>query len=110
MGITYLDGIFTNSSGVTILLSVSAKWAFQSTNTIGLRQFILNHSFLGYLATTNIVPVYSSGAPMNNSNAVFTLLANETFNFSTTQDSGVSITQGVNGSTIVTHCSITRLM
>ena len=109
LGITYSAGVFTNTSGGTILISVSAQYVYSNTNSIGNRNNYLSHSVLGYLSSDNTTASYYTGAPVANLSCTFTMLTNETFRFLTNQDSGVSLNIAVNGSTIQTFCSITRL-
>ena len=91
-GLSYNSGtgIFTNSSGGTLVLSVSSSVLF-NINATGYREVMFSHSTMGTLAFAILPSVGASQATGITTSAIIHLLNGETFKCDVLQTSGASL-------------------
>ena len=91
VGLTYSAGVFTNSTGQTLILNVSANWSFIN-NTTGNRAGWITHSGLtGYIGFVDL-PASNTTEPSGVSvNTTLCLLNGENFYLTTWRNSGSSL-------------------
>ena len=92
-GLTFnsATGLFTNSSGSTLYLSISYGVGFNDTSTAGLRAIWIKHSAIGYVSFYQISAT-PTGSPVICTSGVFSLLNGETIECRCYQSSGGALT------------------